>query len=149
MRGAVAGASTARHATELARPVRGGVGQLDAVAASQPAAMADGCVAQHVGQVAGKRGKLLVHNSMLKPSRSIKMLTFMLLAAVGATAAHQAHHCDEAAKSASGAANRSEERLLREVLHPRLPPLPLPRRLRLCRALQMPVTVRRQRLRPR
>jgi len=24
-----------------------------------------------------------VHNSMLKPSRSIKMLTFMLLAAVG------------------------------------------------------------------
>jgi len=26
---------------------------------------------------------LLVHNSMLKPSRSIKMLTFMLLAAVG------------------------------------------------------------------
>ena len=83
MRGAVAGASAARHAAALARPVRGGFGQLDAVAASQPAAMADGCVAQHVGQVAGKRGKLLVHNSMLKPSRSIKMLTFMLLAAVG------------------------------------------------------------------
>ena len=38
----------------------------------------------------------------------------------------------------------SEERLLREVLHPRLPPLPLPRRLRLCRALQMPATVRWQ-----
>ena len=34
--------------------------------------------------------------------------------------------------------------LLREVLHPRLPPLPLPRRLRLCRALQMPATVRWQ-----
>jgi len=83
MRSAVAGASAARHAAALSRPVRGGVGQLDAVAASQPAAMADGCVAQHVGQVAGKRGKLLVHNSMLKPSRSIKMLTFMLLAAVG------------------------------------------------------------------
>ena len=35
---AVAGASAARHAAALARPVRGGVGQLDAVAASQPAA---------------------------------------------------------------------------------------------------------------
>ena len=75
--------SAARHAAALSRPVRGGVGQLDAVAASQPAAMADGCVAQHVGQVAGNGRMLLVHNSMLKPSRSIKMLTFMLLAAVG------------------------------------------------------------------
>ena len=83
MRSAVAGASAARHAAALSRPVRGGVGQLDAVAASQPAAMADGCVAQHVGQVAGKGRMLLVHNSMLKPSRSIKMLTFMLFAAVG------------------------------------------------------------------
>ena len=83
MRAAVAGASAARHAAALSRPVRGGVGQLDAAAASQPAAMADGCVAQHVGQVAGKGRMLLVHNSMLKPSRSIKMLTFMLLAAVG------------------------------------------------------------------
>ena len=84
MRGAVAGASAARHAAALARPVRGGVGQLDAVAASQPAAMADGCVAQNVvGQLPGKGGILLVHNSMLKPSRSIKMLTFMLLAALG------------------------------------------------------------------
>ena len=63
--------------------------------------------------------------------------------------ADQARQRAQAAKSASGAANRSEERLLREVLHPRLPPLPLPRRLRLCRALQMPATVRRQRLRPR
>eukprot|EP00964_Phaeocystis_antarctica_P072050 scaffold44024_cov42-Phaeocystis_antarctica.AAC.2 len=57
MRSAVAGASAARHAAALSRPVRGGVGQLDAAAASQPAAMADGCVAQHVGQVAGKRGR--------------------------------------------------------------------------------------------
>ena len=55
------------------------------------------------------------------------------------------HHVDPA----TVAALISEERLLREVLHPRLPPLPLPRRLRLCRALQMPATVRRQRLRPR
>ena len=83
MRSAVAGSSAARHAAALSRPVRGGVGQLDAVAASQPAATADGCVAQHVGQVAGNGRMLLVHNSMLKPSRSIKMLTFMLLAAVG------------------------------------------------------------------
>ena len=35
MRGAVAGANAARHAAALSRPVRGGVGQLDAVAASQ------------------------------------------------------------------------------------------------------------------
>ena len=85
MRGAVAGANAARHAAALSRPVRGGVGQLDAVAASQPAAMADGCVAQHVGQVAGKGRMLLVHNSMLKPSRSIKMLT--LIHAVGCSGA--------------------------------------------------------------
>ena len=83
MRGAVAGANAARHAGALSRPVRGGVGQLDAVAASQPAAMADGCVAQDVGTTWRKAGILLVHNTMLKPSRSIKMLTFMLLAAVG------------------------------------------------------------------
>eukprot|EP00964_Phaeocystis_antarctica_P099439 scaffold65283_cov82-Phaeocystis_antarctica.AAC.1 len=75
MRSAVAGASAARHAAALSRPVRGGVGQVDAVAASQTAAMADGCVAQHVRQVAGNGRMLLVHNSMLKPSRSIKMLT--------------------------------------------------------------------------
>ena len=80
MRGAVAGASAARHAAALSGPVRGGVGQLDAAAASQPAAMADGCVAQHIGQVPGKQEFLLVHNPMLKPSRSIKMLAFMLLA---------------------------------------------------------------------
>ena len=83
MRAFVAGASAARHAGALARPVRCGVGQLDAVTASQTAAMADGCVAQNIGQLPGKGGILLVHNSMLKPSRSIKMLTFMLLAAVG------------------------------------------------------------------
>eukprot|EP00964_Phaeocystis_antarctica_P164292 scaffold142122_cov133-Phaeocystis_antarctica.AAC.2 len=72
-RSAVAGGSAARHAAALSRPVRGGVGQLDAVAASQPPAMADGCVAQHVGKVGGKGRMLLVHKSMLKPSRSIKM----------------------------------------------------------------------------
>ena len=83
MRAFVAGASAARHAGELARTVRCGVGQFDAVTASQTAAMADGCVAQNLGQLPGKGGTLLVHNSMLKPSRSIKMLTFMLLAAVG------------------------------------------------------------------
>ena len=42
MRAFVAGASAARHAGALARPVRCGVGQLDAVTASQTAAMADG-----------------------------------------------------------------------------------------------------------
>eukprot|EP00964_Phaeocystis_antarctica_P126734 scaffold90392_cov33-Phaeocystis_antarctica.AAC.1 len=83
MRAAVAGASAARHAAALSRPVRGEVGQLDAVAASQPATMADGCVAQDVDNIAGKAETLLVHSSMLKLSRSIKVPTFMLLAAVG------------------------------------------------------------------
>ena len=42
-----------------------------------------GWLRKHLSQLLGKGGILLVHNSMLKPSRSIKMLTFMLLAAVG------------------------------------------------------------------
>ena len=62
----------------LGPSVAGSVGQLDAVAASWPPAMADGCVAGNVGQLPGKGGILMVHSSMLKPSTSIKILTFML-----------------------------------------------------------------------
>ena len=59
--------------------------------------------------------------------------------------ADQARQRAQAAKSAGGAATISEaERFTQGGPAPRLPPLPLPRRLRLCRALQMPATVRWQ-----
>ena len=57
-------------------------------------------------------------------------------------AADQARQRTQAAKSVGGSEIRGA--FTRGVLHPRLPPLPLPRRLRLCRALQMPATVRWQ-----